>query len=168
MIKKANHAGLDIAALQNRPSGYAVRKGKKTETKILYSDEEIIKQLLKDKIKTVAIDAPLSKPLKHHYRDCDIEVRKKGILIFSFNLPSLVMLANRAIKFKKKLAKLNINAVETYPHAVFKLNKKARLMAESKKFKTKHEKDAFLCLLVAENYSRGRAKFFGKKHKIWY
>jgi len=161
-IKAQEIAGLDLAALENRQSGYASARG----TKILYSDDEIIHEIRKQGIKLVAIDAPLSMPRKYHYRDCDIAIRKAGIKIFSFNLPALRLLAKRGKRLKRKLGKLGIETIETYPHAVMKLSTRASKVFHATNG-TKHERDAVVCRLVALAYAKGKAVAFGTRHIIW-
>ncbi|MCS7134467.1 MAG: DUF429 domain-containing protein [Candidatus Pacearchaeota archaeon] len=152
--------GIDLAASQKRPSGFCILN-KKAKTFLIYSNEEIICEVKKAKPKVIAIDAPLSIP-KGKYRKCDIEIIKAGIPIFSFRLPSLKKLAKRAINLKKKI---RFKIIETYPYAVLRLNKN---ILTGKKFKTKHEKDAFVCALVAKKFFEKKARCFSGGGKIYF
>lgn len=165
--------GIDLAALETRPSGFCIKKKKEIKTKILYSDDEIINLAVKIKPAVIAIDAPLSLPKASHYRKCDMLIRKAGIPIFSFNLPSLKKLAKRGLALKKKLKKklkakrgkkFKTAVIETYPYAVLKMRKPKI----KRRFRTKHEKDAFICALVAAAYLKKTAKKFSGGGTIWY
>ncbi|MEM1535614.1 MAG: DUF429 domain-containing protein [Candidatus Pacearchaeota archaeon] len=160
--------GLDLAALQSRPSGFCLL-GKKLETEILYSDEEIIKKILDSKPKVIAMDAPLSLPKRGAFRKCDRKLHKKKIPVFSFNLPSLRKLAIRAFILKKRIKKaIKCKIIETYPYAVLILDKKIAKKLARKRFRTKHEKDAYICALVAEAYLKKEAKKFSGEGTIWF
>lgn len=154
--------GIDLAALENKPSGFCILN-RKIKTFLVYSDREILKKIERICPKVIAIDAPLTIP-KKHYRKCDLLVRKKGIPIFSFNLPSLRKLAERAVRLKKKI---KYPVIETYPYAVIKLDKKVSILAR-KKFKTKHERDAFICALVAKKFFEKKASCFCGEGKIYF
>lgn len=153
--------GLDLAALSKNPTGFCL-VNKEPITKLLYPDEEIIDEIEKCKPNIVAIDAPLSLPKgRAKERKVEKQVRKLGIGILSPSLPAMRQLTLRAISLKKKFNSRSIIVIETFPHAVSQLN---RLIAEKVarlKFKTKHERDACICALVALAYINGKAKKLG-------
>lgn len=154
--------GIDLAALENKPSGFCILN-RKIKTFLVYSDKEILEKIKKISPRVIAVDAPLTIP-KKHYRKCDLLIRKKGIPIFSFNLPSLKKLAERAIRLKRKI---KLPVIETYPYAVLRLDKKVSILAR-KKFKTKHERDAFICALVAKKFFEKKASCFSGGGKIYF
>jgi len=133
-----------------------------------FSLKEIVKIIVSSKARVVAIDAPLSMPPSGPYRECDKKIRKAGILIFSFNLLSLKKLAKAGMKLASMLKKKKIKVIETYPHAVIKLNKSIAKKIIAKKFKNKDERDAYVCALVAKNFSLGKANCFSGGGRIWY
>jgi len=153
-------AGLDLAALEKNPSGYFFKRGK-----ILFSDEEILKMVERDGIEILAVDSPLSLS-KGGYRSCDRAIRNLGIRILPLSVPSMRMLTKRGVRLKERLERMGVRVIETYPHAVIVLDEGARRVFNRVKG-TKHEKDAAVCRWVAVAYSRGKARGFGKVHKIW-
>ncbi len=161
--------GLDLAGTEKGKTGFCFLNRKET-TFILHTDKGIIELVREIRPKVIAIDAPLSMPKNDHYRGCDKKVRKAGILIFSFNFYPLKKLAERGIKLKRKIQNKikKCKIIETYPHAVLKMNKEIAKKVERKKFSNKDEKDAFVCALVARNFSLGTAKCFSGGGKIWY
>jgi len=165
--------GIDLAIAGK--TGICILDNKAKQAKLIsgkFSLEEITEIVNGSGAKVVAIDAPLSMPPKGPYRECDRKVRKAGILIFSFHLPSLVKLAKAGIKLAAMLRKNKIKVIETYPYAVLKLNKSiARKITKQiarKKFKNKDERDAYVCALVAKNFFLGKARCFSGEGKIWY
>lgn len=52
--------GLDLAGLDKKPSGIASLKRKSVQTKLAYTDEQIIEIIENNKPNIIAIDAPLS------------------------------------------------------------------------------------------------------------
>jgi predicted nuclease with RNAse H fold len=101
--------GLDLAGVETRPSGFCILKEMRVETKLLYSDKDIIQKIEKLKPKIIAIDAPLSLPPgrksieeknKIHLRECDKELLKRGIKFFPITLGPMRKLTERGIKLK--------------------------------------------------------------------
>jgi len=117
-------AGIDLAGSSTRPTGLCFICGKKLETAVVFSDEEIIKQVKEIKPEVVAIDAPLSLPPGRkniedrtggHFRTCDLALRKKGIRFFPVTLGPMRMLTERGIRLRKKLEKMGFSVIEIYP-----------------------------------------------------
>jgi len=48
------------------------------------------------------------------------------------------------------------------------MNSRTAKNVARKKFPNKHEKDAYICALVAKKFASGKAKFFSGGGKIWY
>jgi len=72
----------------------------------------------------VPIDAPLSLPAGRktihdlsgeHFRDCDLELRKRGIRFFPVTLGPMRMLTERGIALKGKIEQMGYRVVECYP-----------------------------------------------------
>ncbi|MCL6500436.1 MAG: DUF429 domain-containing protein [Candidatus Pacearchaeota archaeon] len=160
------YCGIDLAVAGKTGICILDKKAKLISRKL--SIEEIAKIICGSGAKVVAIDAPLSLPHKNYYRECDRKVRKAGILIFSFHLPSLVELAKAGMKLAAILRKNKIKVIETYPHAVLKLNKDIAKKVTKTKFRNKDERDAYVCALVAKNFFLGKARCFSGGGKIWY
>jgi hypothetical protein len=56
--------GIDLAASSRTPSGWALLKGNAVETLLVYTDSEILENIVRNKPALIAIDAPLSLPEK--------------------------------------------------------------------------------------------------------
>jgi len=54
--------GLDLAGVENRPTGFCTLKDMKAETSLMYKDKEILGKIKESRPAVVAIDAPLSLP----------------------------------------------------------------------------------------------------------
>jgi len=54
--------GLDLAAVNHRPSGFCTLSNNLVHTKLLFEDSEILEVIISSKPPLVAIDAPLTLP----------------------------------------------------------------------------------------------------------
>lgn len=72
----------------------------------------------------VPIDAPLSLPpgrttihdrAGEHFRECDLELRRRGIRFFPVTLGPMRMLTERGLAIKAEIERLGYRAVECYP-----------------------------------------------------
>ncbi len=54
--------GIDLRSKDHRPTGWALCNGSQSETKVFYTDEEILNATLQAKPDLVSIDAPLFLP----------------------------------------------------------------------------------------------------------
>lgn len=117
-------AGLDLAGVSHRPSGGCFLEGLKAETTLLYTDEEILDWVRKEKPDLIAIDAPLTLPPGRksiderndsHYRPCDMELRRRKIPFFPITLGPMRVLTKRGIKLRKILEGDGFRVVEIYP-----------------------------------------------------
>ena len=50
--------GLDLAGVEKRPTGFCILRGMHAETRLVYTDTEILQKTVEAKPKIVAIDAP--------------------------------------------------------------------------------------------------------------
>ena len=67
----------------------------------------------------VSIDSPLSLPEnpKKIYRDCELELKRRGIGVYWCLLPSMKALTMRGISLTARLRAKNIPVIESYPGA---------------------------------------------------
>jgi len=178
-------AGIDLAGSEKRDTGYCFLKGRPAKVSILHSDEEILASLMADTPDIVAIDAPLSLPKgrksiderdSHHFRKCDLALRKLGIRFFPITLGPMRMLTKRGMALKNKIRKLlpKARAIEVYPGAAYDLlgterkDKKAirSLFRKSgialpKRALSQDELDGVCCALVGSLYAERKAKGIG-------
>jgi len=124
--------GIDLAGSGKRDTGYCFLEGRSAKASILHSDDGILASLMEDKPDIVAIDAPLSLPKgrksiderdSHHFRRCDLELRKLGIRFFPITLGPMRMLTKRGMALKRKIAHAlpEARVIEVYPGATYDL-----------------------------------------------
>jgi predicted nuclease with RNAse H fold len=98
----------------------------KAQTHLAFSDEEILHRIHQARPDLIPIDAPLSLPggrkTVHdrsgaHFRDCDRELRRRGIRFFPITLGPMRMLTDRGLALKAKITAMGYRVVECYPGA---------------------------------------------------
>jgi predicted nuclease with RNAse H fold len=116
--------GVDLAGSPRRPTGICILCGMRASTQIAFTDEEILDVVQQAQPAIVSVDAPLSLPAGRqtihdssggHFRDCDLELRKRGIRFFPVTLGPMRMLTERGIALKAKIEKMGFRVVECYP-----------------------------------------------------
>lgn len=183
--KKHVVAGIDLAGVAHRPSGWCLLKEWKAETSLLYSDEEILNKIKREKPDLVAIDAPLSLPPGRksiddktglHFRLCDEELRRRKIRFFPITLGPMRSLTERGIALRRVLENEGFRVVEVYPggaqdiwgiprvkHNRTGLRDGLRRLGISglKKDISDHELDAATGALVGFLFLTGKAEVYG-------
>jgi predicted nuclease with RNAse H fold len=118
--------GVDLAGSPRRPTGICVLRRMKAQTRIAFTDEEILESIHKARPDVVPIDAPLSLPngrktiherSGEHLRACDRELQRRKIRFFPITLGPMRMLTERGLALKEQLEKQGYRAVECYPGA---------------------------------------------------
>ncbi len=145
-------AGLDLAGKPENPTGFCIMSDEGSETKLLYSDEEIIKNIDESKPACIAIDAPFWLPRAGMgriapWRNCDQLLLKRGFRPLSVAMPTMQQLAMRANSLIRQLRSKGYVVIETFPRAaeaVLGLSKEPR--------KNQDEYDALLCALAAKSF----------------
>ena len=116
--------GVDLAGSPRRPTGVCVLRGLTARTRIACTDEEILSAIAQARPDLVPIDAPLSLPAGRatiqdrsgsHFRECDLELRRRGIRFFPVTLGPMRMLTDRGLALKAQIEKMGYPAVECYP-----------------------------------------------------
>jgi predicted nuclease with RNAse H fold len=116
--------GVDLAGSPRRPTGVCILRGVRARTRIAFTDEEILDTIAPARPDLVPIDAPLSLPAGRttihdrsgpHFRECDLELRRRGIRFFPITLGPMRMLTERGLSLKAKIEKLGHRVVECYP-----------------------------------------------------
>lgn len=118
--------GIDLAGSPKRPTGLCLLRNLIAETRVAFSDDDII-DLVKEARPTLApIDAPLSLPngrltihdrAGEHLRECDRALLRHGIRFFPITLGPMRMLTERGLALKRRLITMGYQAVECYPGA---------------------------------------------------
>jgi len=177
--------GLDLAGIEARPTGFCILKGTKTETSLVYTDDDILTKTMRNNPAIIAIDAPLSLPAGRtsieertntHLRECDKKLLERGIKFFPITLGPMRKLTSRGISLRKKLEANHIKVIEVYPGGaqdVLGIPRKQRGLEKLKLGLEKlgirglnnqmsdHELDAVTCALVGKLYVEGKSVTYG-------
>ncbi len=178
-------AGLDLAGVETRPTGYCRLTNMKAETALLYTDEEILRRVKESQPRVVAIDAPLSLPLgrkcieertAEHLREADRELLRRGIKFFPITLGPMRKLTERGLRLKGPLEAMGFSSIEVYPGGaqdVLGIPRKQRGLEKLKAGLEKqgitglrdslsdHELDAVTCALVGRMFLEGKSVTYG-------
>lgn len=149
-------AGLDLAGKNKNPSGFCIINDK-IKLKTLNNNTEILKEIGKNKIEILAIDAPLTncnKPL----RKSDKLLKKRGFKPLSLSFPAMQMLSNRGISIRDCINTDKIDVIETFPRAIEKILNKNKDKIKRKYECSDHEYDAYLCALCSKYFYKGKAE----------
>src|SRR5438445_6291104 len=118
--------GIDIAGSPGRPTGLCLLGGLRAHTHVAFSDEDILNTVHHAQPDLVPIDAPLSLPkgrktihdrAGEHFRDCDLELRRRGIRFFPVTLGPMRMLTERGLELQAKIRGMGYRVIECYPGA---------------------------------------------------
>ncbi|MBC7129973.1 DUF429 domain-containing protein [Candidatus Bathyarchaeota archaeon] len=168
--------GIDLAAKQKNPTGWALLKGKKIETSIIYKDEEILEKIKNASPSIVAIDAPLKLPKTGLLRKADRELIKRGYRVFPPGLQSMRTLTIRAMRLNRLILEMGIETIEVHPTSTRRaLNMPLKNLKEIKAILEElglegswkaqslklHEIDAITAALTAQLYLKGLTESFG-------
>ena len=177
--------GLDLAGVETRPTGVCILRGLQAKTCLIYSDEDILKNVEENKPRVVAIDAPLSLPAGResieertsvHLRDCDKELMRRRIKFFPITLGPMRKLTSRGMKLKKQMEDKGFSVIEVYPGGAQDVLgiprkrqglEKLRVGLEGLGFRglngrmSDHELDAVTCALVGKLYLERNTTTYG-------
>lgn len=178
-------AGLDLAGVETRPTGFCVLKGFRAETCLVYTDEEILMKTLEDSPQIVAIDAPLSLPPGRqsieqktdvHLRECDRELLRRRIRFFPITLGPMRKLTVRGMNMRRIFEGRNFPVKEVYPGGaqdILGIPRKQRGLdklaagLESLGIRglnsrmSDHELDAVTCAYVGKLFLEGKSVTYG-------
>jgi predicted nuclease with RNAse H fold len=178
-------AGIDLAGVPHRPTGWCLLKGLKARTGLIYSDEKIIRRIREEKPDLVAIDAPLTLPpgrksmeerTGSHFRSCDEELRRRKIRFFPITLGPMRGLTERGIRLREILEEEGFKVIEIYPGGAQDVWRIPRARNDLsglrrglghlgirglKRESSDHELDAATGALVGLFFLRGEAEVYG-------
>lgn len=129
--RDARSVGIDLTGSERRPSGWCLLDGSNAVTELLSRDDEIISKTLAAHPTIVSIDSPLSIPFgRTHVRDddptrnefgimrqCERELKRRGINVYPCLLPSMQRLTERGIRLAAEFRKRGVPTIECYPGA---------------------------------------------------
>ncbi len=107
--------GIDLAGKPENPSGWALLKNKTAKTSLVYTNSEILEDIIRSKPILIAIDAPFSLPKIGLLRKADKEMIRKGYRVFPPDLPSMRSLTLRAMRLNTLIAEKGYRTIEVHP-----------------------------------------------------
>jgi len=117
--------GVDLAGAVSRPTGLCVlEENARCTTQIVHRDDEIVESALQHRPHVVAVDAPLSIPKgRHsldrrepiHFRECDLELKRRRIKFFPITIGPMRELTKRGIALKQSLEARGLSVIEVFP-----------------------------------------------------
>jgi len=152
--------GLDLAGRATNPTGFCliIEEGetKNSDTKLLFSDEELVTSIEAAKPDVIAVDAPFWFPHGPMgkvvpFRNSELLLMKRGFRPLSPALPTMQELAMRAGRLVKVLRDRGYRVIEVFPRAserILGLSKEPR--------KNQDEYDALLAALTGKAFIEGK------------
>ncbi|WP_376704195.1 DUF429 domain-containing protein [Mesorhizobium sp. ISC25] len=127
----ARVVGIDLTGSEARGSGWCLLDGKKAAFETVFTDEEILQQTLSSNPALVSIDSPLCLPAGRTsvddtdpgrerfgiMRECERELKRRGVNVYPCLLPSMQKLTARGIRLATALRNLGVPVIESYPGA---------------------------------------------------
>jgi len=178
--------GVDLAGSPKRNTGICtLKKGNLTFCTIVHTDQEIFNYIEKENPTLIAVDAPLNLPPGRksledkngeHFRPCDRELLRRGILFFPITLGPMRLLTKRGIHLKRVLTRRGYPVIEVYPGAaqdIWHTGRKQEGLSKLRKGLEKlglkglsekmngDELDAVTAALVGQLFLRGKAEVLG-------
>jgi len=170
-----------------------ILRGRRARTAIAYSDDDLLRFIERTPATHAGVDAPLflpagrcclrddcSCPRDIHFRECDLELRRRGIRFFPITLGPMRQLTMRGIALSRTLEKMGHTALETYPGAaqdLWRIPRQKdvaglrrglqRLVTLPKRPISCHELDAVTCALLAQLHYKGRTELIGRADEGW-
>tara|TARA_R110002110_G_C13458731_1_gene717943 strand:- start:3209 stop:4972 length:1764 start_codon:yes stop_codon:yes gene_type:complete len=129
--KDARIVGIDLTGSEARATGWCLLEGSVTYTKTISTDDEILAATLEARPDMVSIDSPLclpegrisvedSDPGRNEFgimRQCERELKRRGINVYPALLRSMQKLTARGIKLAQILREKGVPVIESYPGA---------------------------------------------------
>jgi uncharacterized protein len=185
--------GIDLAGSPKRPTGVCLLQGRRVRTKVIYEDDELFRFIGKVAPTNLGIDAPLFLPFGRcclrndctcprdiHFRQCDLELRRRGIRFFPMTLGPMRMLTQRGMQLAASLSTGGHTILETYPGAaqdVWGIPRQknirglrqglSRFVNLGELSMTCHELDAVTCALLAQLHAEGKTELIGRADEGW-
>ncbi len=188
--------GIDLTGSEKRPTGWCVLDGTVAATRLLSTDDDLITATVDAEPTLVSIDSPLclpygrlsvfdDDPSREKYgimRECERELKRRGVNVYPSLIPSMQKLTARGISLAEKFRKLGIPVIESYPGAaqdIMRIPRKGRgvewLRIGLQDFgisgtfdddKVTHDElDAITSALVGVFHLAGRSEALGTEHE---
>jgi predicted nuclease with RNAse H fold len=112
--------GIDLAGKAANPTGWALWKDNTIKTSLIYTDKEILEDIIYSRPEIIAIDAPFSLPKKGILRKADREMIRKGYRVFPPSLQGMKKLTLRAARLNKLISEKRYRTIEVHPTSTCK------------------------------------------------
>lgn len=131
VAERAKIVGIDLTGSEKRPTGWCLLEGRHAKTDLLSSDDEILEKTFASDPDLVSIDSPLclpkgrvsvddSDPGREEFgimRQCERELKRRGVNVYPSLLPSMQKLTARGINLARALRQKGVPVIESYPGA---------------------------------------------------
>ena len=130
-IENLRVVGIDLTGSEKRATGWAFLEGHDVETTLISTDHELISKSLETSPDLISIDSPLSMPRGRIrvtdddpgrdkfgiMRQCERELKRRGVNVYPSLLPSMQRLTARGIALAQRFRELGVPVIESYPGA---------------------------------------------------
>jgi len=110
--------GVDLAGLEDNPSGVAYVKGGAVYAHTFYRDEDFYELISSLAPSLIAIDAPLNLPEKGYFREVDKVMVSLGFKVLPPRFKGMEVLVRRAVRLTKRFDGW---VIETHPASVARI-----------------------------------------------
>jgi len=131
LAREARIVGIDLTGSEARPTGWSFLDGSVAHTKTISTDDDLIRETIDAKPELVSIDSPLCLPFGRTkvedddpnreefgiMRQCERELKRRGVNVYPSLLPSMQKLTERGIRLAQIFRKMGIPVIESYPGA---------------------------------------------------
>lgn len=170
--------GIDLAGKPKNPTGLATLNQREVKTSLLYTNNQILENIVQNKPALIAIDAPFSLPKSGILRRADKKMIENGYRVFPPTLPAMKKLTLRALKLNKLIEENGCKAIEVHPTSSRKaLNMPLKEWGKiqtalmriglegdlEKRSLMSHEIDAVVAALTAYLYMKRKTRAFGDR-----
>jgi len=175
---KLSLVGIDLAGKPERPSGWALLRGRTVTVKELYADGEILFETFGAKPALVAIDAPLTLPERGALREAGREMQGRGYPVLPPLFPAMKVLTLRAIRMTEALRGEQVRVIEVHPassrkalqmplkdwHRIQEIFVEMGLGGDwEKRALSPHEVDAVTAVITAHLHINGKTEGLGEQ-----
>jgi predicted nuclease with RNAse H fold/dephospho-CoA kinase/DNA polymerase III epsilon subunit-like protein len=129
--ESARIVGIDLTGSEARGSGWCLLDGRNANYATIFTDEELLAETLNCKPDLVSIDSPLCLPAGRTsvddadpgrerfgiMRECERELKRRGVNVYPCLLPSMQKLTARGIRLAAALRNRGLPVIESYPGA---------------------------------------------------
>lgn len=131
LARDARVVGIDLTGSEARPTGWCLLDGSFADTKTISTDDDLIRETIDAKPDLISIDSPLclpfgrttvddDDPTREEFgimRQCERELKRRGVNVYPSLLPSMQKLTARGIRLAQVFRQMGLPVIESYPGA---------------------------------------------------